>query len=332
MPLTEFAKRVFVAALVIAAVVLVGYTLQLFLLVFAGILLSILPATAGTWAGRKLGIPVQRATLCAVLALALLVGTMAWEFGASFAGQTDQLIQRTSEALVSLEEKASRFPEFGRILSSSSGLDLQEPAEAAASGVISAAAAMALVLFVGAYVALAPRLYIDSFLKLFSESRRRDIHVALQETADALRWWLLGQLISMALVGVITATGLLLLHVPMALPLALLATLATFVPYVGAIASAIPAMLIGFTVDNQTALYVGLVFAVAHLAEGYIAEPLIQRRFLYLPPAIVLSTQFLMHLLLGFVGIAFATPFLVVCMVMLKRFYFYENWREQKVC
>jgi predicted PurR-regulated permease PerM len=62
------------------------------------------------------------------------------------------------------------------------------------------------------------------------------------------------------------------------------------------------------------------------VTEGYIVVPLIQHRLVYLPPALILATQFFMQLFAGTTGLAFATPLMVVAMVLLKRLYFNEDW------
>jgi predicted PurR-regulated permease PerM len=143
-----------------------------------------------------------------------------------------------------------------------------------------------------------------------------------------LRWWLVGQMIAMAAVGTITITGLLLVGAPMAISLGVLAMLLTFVPYIGAIASAVPAILLALTHSQHMALYVVLVFLVAHFVEGYILVPLIQHKLVYLPPAMILVMQFLMQLFAGVIGVTLATPLMVVGMVLIKKLYFKQEWDE----
>jgi len=132
----------------------------------------------------------------------------------------------------------------------------------------------------------------------------------------------------MAVVGVITAIGLLIIGAPMAISLSLLAALLTFVPYVGAVVSAVPAVLLAFTKGSDTAFYVILVYLIAHVVEGYIVVPLIQHRMVYLPPAMILATQFLMELCVGILGVTLATPLMVVTMVPIKNLYFKQDWTE----
>src|SRR5207237_1612717 len=140
--------------------------------------------------------------------------------------------------------------------------------------------------------------------------------------------WLMAQLIAMGVVGLVTMIGLLIIGAPMAIPLSVMAALLTFVPYVGAVVSAIPAILLALTTGGNMPVYVILVYLVAHVIEGYIIVPLIQHRLVYLAPAMILATQFLMELFAGTVGVTFATPLMVVAMVLIKTLYFKQDWKE----
>jgi predicted PurR-regulated permease PerM len=71
-----------------------------------------------------------------------------------------------------------------------------------------------------------------------------------------------------------------------------------------------------------------LVYFIAHVVEGYIVTPMVQHRLVYLPPALILATQFLMHLFAGIIGVMLATPLMVVAMVLIKELYFEQHWTE----
>jgi predicted PurR-regulated permease PerM len=133
----------------------------------------------------------------------------------------------------------------------------------------------------------------------------------------------------MGIVGIITIIGLLMIGAPMAISLGVLATLLTFVPYVGAIVSAIPAILLAFTKGPDMVLYTILVYFIAHVVEGYIVTPFIQHRLVFLPPALILATQFLMELFAGTTGVMLATPLMVVAMVLIKELYFGQEWTDE---
>jgi predicted PurR-regulated permease PerM len=251
-----------------------------------------------------------------------------WLFGVQIFNQADRLFWALSQAYHQFHEKLAQYHVAGSLSTGAGGLNLETPAKAAASGILWMVASIVMVLFLGVYLSTGPELYTELFLSFFKPPIRGRISRLLDATASALRWWLAGQLIAMAAVGIITTIGLLIVGAPMAISLGVVAMLLTFVPYVGAIMSAIPAILLAFTRSPTLALYVVLIYLIAHVVEGYIVVPLVQHRLVYLPPAMILAMQFLMHVFAGTVGVTFATPLMVVAMVMIKRLYFKQDWTE----
>jgi AI-2E family transporter len=101
------------------------------------------------------------------------------------------------------------------------------------------------------------------------------IREVLHEMGRALRWWLIRRLISMAVIAVMTGAELWLIGVRLAFTLGLLAGTLSFVPFLGSISSAIPAILIALTQSTTMVLYVIVLYVVVHVTEGYILVPLI---------------------------------------------------------
>ncbi|WP_420473766.1 AI-2E family transporter [Noviherbaspirillum sp. ST9] len=133
--------------------------------------------------------------------------------------------------------------------------------------------------------------------------------------------WLRGKLLSMTVVGAATAIGLTILGVPLALALGLVAGLLDFIPYIGPVLAAIPALLIAFSQGPMLALYVILLFIVLQLLEGYLLLPLIERKTVSMPPALTITMQVLMGLAFGLAGIALATPLTAVVAVLVAMLY-----------
>jgi AI-2E family transporter len=106
------------------------------------------------------------------------------------------------------------------------------------------------------------------------------------QSRQPLRRWLLGQLIAMLLVFVLTGLGLWAIGVPAALALALLAGFAEFIPLVGPVVAAIPALLI---------------------APSGGLQPVMQHRLVSLPPAVTLFAVVGSGLLSGSLGVLLAT-------------------------
>ncbi len=62
-----------------------------------------------------------------------------------------------------------------------------------------------------------------------------------------------------------------------------------------------------------------------HTAEGYLLTPLVQRRAVYMPPALTILAQVMMGLLLGFLGLALATPLTAATLVLVKMLYLHQR-------
>jgi predicted PurR-regulated permease PerM len=133
-----------------------------------------------------------------------------------------------------------------------------------------------------------------------------------QRLGEGLRRWIRGILISMTIMGVVTAGGLKLAGVQDWLLLGCLTFFGTFVPYVGAISSAVPGLLVALAQSEQKFLLACLVYLGVHIMEGYVVQPLIMKKAVTIQPAILLLWQITMGLAFGLLGVVVATP-LYIC-------------------
>lgn len=178
-----------------------------------------------------------------------------------------------------------------------------------------------LVVFLGVYMAVCPGLYVDNFVRLFPIPRRRRIREVFSALGVALRWWLVGRAASMVVVGALTALGLWIAGVPEPLALALIAAVLAFVPFLGPVLGAVPAILVALVESPVKMLYVVLVFTIVQLLENYFITPLIQQRAVSLAPALLITVQIVMALLFGAMGVLLATPLAVVFIVVVQMLY-----------
>ena len=180
------------------------------------------------------------------------------------------------------------------------------------------------ILFIGIYGAAAPQSYVSGVVHLTPQRHRDRAHEVLDALSHALRWWLVGRLTMMTVVGIMTTLGLWLAGVPTPLALGLLAALLSFVPYIGPILSFIPAVLVAMMVSLTTALYVAIVFGVVQTLESYIITPLVQQRAVSLPPVILITAQIAMGVIAGATGVLLAAP-LAICVIVLLQMLYVED-------
>lgn len=128
----------------------------------------------------------------------------------------------------------------------------------------------------------------------------------------------------MIFVGLATGIGFALLGVPLALSLGLIAALLDFVPFFGPIVAGVLAVLFAFTEGPQTALYVAILMLAVQQVEGNLLMPLVQRWAVQLPAMLGLIAVVIFAGWFGIPGIVFATPLMVVLMVLVRKLYVEE--------
>lgn len=181
-----------------------------------------------------------------------------------------------------------------------------------------------MILFVGIYLAAESRWYTDGLLRLWPPGVRERRRAVLEACAQALRGWVLAQAVSMAVLGVASYIGLTLLGIPLPLLLALLTAALTFIPYLGPLISVIPPILLALALEPVRAIWVALFYLVLQNVEGYLLTPMVQRKAIRLPPALLLFTQVLFATLFGFVGVLIAAPWLVATLAFVRIVYVEE--------
>jgi predicted PurR-regulated permease PerM len=178
-----------------------------------------------------------------------------------------------------------------------------------------------LIVFAGIYLAADPGLYRRGVAHLLPEAQRKRVDDALQAAGQALSHWLLGQGVSMLAIGLLTWLGLTLLGMPLALTLGLITGALAFVPFFGAVTAGVLVVLLGFTQGPQMALYAALLFVAIQQAEEFLILPFVQRWAVRLPPVLGLVSVLIFSVLFGPLGALFATPLMVVVMVLVRKLY-----------
>jgi predicted PurR-regulated permease PerM len=186
---------------------------------------------------------------------------------------------------------------------------------------LAAFAGLLLIIFLAIYIAADPDMYHRGIMHLFPRRRRQRVGEVLSAIAGVLRKWLVTQLIAMAAIGTVTTIVLLILGVKAAVALGVIAGLLEFVPTVGPILSAVPAIAMAFVDSPQKALYVGIAYIGIQFIENHLLIPMLMKGGMDLPPALTILAQALMTLLFGFLGLMCAVPLLAAGMVAVKMLY-----------
>lgn len=310
---------------------------DLLVLVFAGILFAVFLDATAELLQRLARVPAAWSLPLAVLLLLVVLVVLGGVLGSEVVEQMDQLVPSLHTSWQHAEQQLRGY-EWGRALLDSANLRvlfqdrgwMAKITGGVFSGALGVVVGLLIVVFLGLYAAVAPRLYLDGALRLIPRAGRRRAREILDAVGSTLRWWLIGTLVKMALVGIATTIGLLLLDMPLALALGTIALLLEFIPYVGPVLAAIPALLVALALGPMQALYVGLLYLAIQMAENYVISPLVDQRSVHLPPVLTIVAQLLLGASpLGVLGVFFATPLTAVAIVLIRTLYIEDRLGER---
>ncbi|MFL5578953.1 MAG: AI-2E family transporter [Gemmatimonadaceae bacterium] len=339
-------RRLRVAPILTATVLTVlllwmfGRAVEVFLLLFIAILISLYLGATADFFSRRLRLPRRFAMgLAVVVSMGALIGLLTM-LVPPVIEQTQQLIRVLPATITSWEEGIARFiarfpalqqfwkPGENKILVAvydnlSGGFhDVVPKVFAAVHGFINLFA----VGIMSLYLALHPGVYREWLIALFPPVHRDLIRDVLGDLAGQLRAWIVGQLTAMFVLAVFTALGLYLLDVPFWLPFGIFTGAVAIVPFFGTLVSTvIPALFVltgggwaGFSPVGHAWLVV-LLGTVIHLFESNIVIPLITADKVKLPPVLTIMSVLVVGKIVGGFGLLIAVPLLVVIMVVVRR-------------
>jgi predicted PurR-regulated permease PerM len=329
---------VLIAVLIGAVAYFLWRGAHVLLLAFAGVLLAVFLAALADWLSRHTRLSYRWSLAAVVLGLLLLGAGLGYLLWNRLSAQVGELTQTLPASLGTIRDYLAQY-EWGQRLVENAPRAATGLGEGGAfsrltglvSGVAGFLEAAVVILVVGIFGAAEPGVYRAGLLHLVPPPYRRRVGEAADAIAFNLRYWLVGQVALMAVIGVTTAAGLALIGVPQALALGVLAGILELVPYIGAWLAAVPAGMVALLKGPQyLALTLGL-YLLLHLLEGYVLQPLIQRRAVHLPPALTLVSQVLLGEMLGILGLFVAAPLTVAAMVLLKMLYVEDTLGDEAV-
>lgn len=335
----QFVQRVLIVVGITTATVLllifVWRALPILLLIFAGVILGGFLRWVRDLAAHYSRLP-RRLALAVVLVSMLVITVLAVSFTAPVVqDQVDTLLEKLPNAMVELRTYVRQFSLGKRLLD-----EAEEPEKireflggeeeggnflGRVAGIFSttvgAVAGVLIILAISIYIAAEPSFYRAGILSLIPPRKRKRAGEVMTRLDYILRWWFAGQCLSMLVLGTTTALGLWLLGVPLALLLGLFTAVMTFIPNLGPIIAGVPAVLLALVEDPLLALYTIILFVVIQNVEGYVITPLVQRRIINMPPALIISVQILLAMTVGFMGVLLAMPLVACGMVLVNMLY-----------
>lgn len=300
----------------------VGFLSQPLLLILGGLVFASILDGGTRLLGRVL--PIGRGwrlTIITLLAIAFLVGTIALAGMqiAQQAGNFQDVITRQANRALEWAASFGFVPGdikieqiFEQVMGSLGRLTY------AVTNVIGAATSLFLIMVIGVFIAVEPRLYERGVGWMLPMRSRDGFYRMIERMAFTLRRLMAGRLLGMAVEGVGTWVLLWAGGVPMAMLLGLLTGILAFLPNIGAIISGVLIILVGFSAGVDTGLWAVMVYAVVQIVDGYLIVPYVAKKTVDLAPALVLGAQLLFGAMFGILGLALADPILAMAKAALQ--------------
>ena len=317
------------AAFLVLALLFVWYAAHSLLVIFAAILLAIFLRGLSSLLRRVVPVTAGMSIGIVVVLLLLVIGASIWLLAPRIVQQLSELTDNLPRAFSGVAGRLQQS-DFGRQLIkfvprieelTNRGAGILTPASWIFSTSVGLIVNLVIILFVGLYLALDPERYVRGFLLLISPRHRSQTRDILSTMAATMRHWLVGRILLMVVDAVLTGIGLWLLGVPLALTLGLIVGFLSFIPNLGPLGASIPAILIGLLQSPTQALYVAILYIAVQTLDGYVFTPIVQQHTVRLPPALIITSQLIMGVLLGAWGVLFATPLVAAAIVLINQVY-----------
>lgn len=296
---------------------------QLLMLVFGAVVIAAIFRALANPIRRHGKLPDWLALTLAIILIMAVIGAAFAAFGREVGRQAERLTDTLPAAWRAIEARLGNI-DLGQISDALPGPGDLAGLTSFALSLGGALATTLLVIAAAIYFAAQPEIYRRGLVLMVPKKGRELVDEALGDSGRALVMWLRGQLIIMSVVGTLTGLGLWLIGVPSPLALGLLAGLLDFVPFLGPIAAAIPALLIAFNLDFEMGLWTLALYVVVQQTEGNFLYPLVQRYAVGIPPGLQLFALLAAGLLFGLPGVLLGAPLTVVAYVLVKRLYVRE--------
>lgn len=319
----QFVKRTAIVV-ALAWLPLLAWYLRDFLLVVVGsllvaVLLQLVSEPFVRWCRLSEGWAMALAGVIILLAVA----GSGYVFGTHLTSELQDVFSRADEAIKTITGEL-QHSQIGRLaLAHLGGNNFSLTSFLGGIVTLSARllAAAILTIAAGVYLAAQPALYRKGAAYLLPPQYRPLAEQTIDDIARALRLWLLGQAIQMCLIGALSTAAVWLIGLPSPLALGAIAGLTEFIPYLGPIIAAIPAVLVAVTNGFYPALWTIVAYIIIHQIEGNLIVPIIERRLVLVPPAVLLLSIVAVTLIFGTIGIIFAAPITVIFFVAVKTLY-----------
>jgi predicted PurR-regulated permease PerM len=175
-----------------------------------------------------------------------------------------------------------------------------------------------------------PRI-IQSFLLLVPQGQRESISELISAMETSVGFYIAGQGILCLVIGIMALLAYLLIGLPNALVLALIAGVLEAVPMIGPLLGAIPAALVALSIAPDKLIWVIVATVVIQQLENSLLVPRIMSKAVGVNPFVTLLALFAFSSLFGLAGALMAIPIAAIIQLALNHFVFHQTTIELEV-
>lgn len=318
-----------ILSLIVVLLLLFKTLFSLVLLTLAGILLAVYFLGCAGFFQRKLKISRSWGLVVSVVGNILLLTAFFWFIGARLENQVSELTDTLPQTIENGRNYLQQSKIGKKVLdylnfsgNSQKTTTVIKQFFSSSFGIISD---LYIILLLAAFFIAGPNTYRKGVISLLPVTAKEKGESILDELYSVLKKWIKGQLFGFLFIAVLTGLGLWILGMPMILTLALIAGVLNFIPNFGPVIALIPAGLIGLMQGTTTAILVVCFYTFIQLVQSSVTQPLIQKKMVNLPPALVIFGQVAMGLLGGFWGVLLASPIVAIIMTLVNKLYVEKN-------
>lgn len=184
------------------------------------------------------------------------------------------------------------------------------------------------ILFLSFYWTLDGPRIIQSFLLLLPQGRRESIRDLISAMEAKVGYYIAGQGVLCLMVGVMALASYVLIGLPNALVLALIAGVLEAVPMIGPLLGAVPAALVALSLGPDKLIWVIVASVIIQQLENSLLVPRVMRKAVGVNPFVTLLAIFAFSSFFGIAGALMAIPMAAIIQLALNHFVFYPQTNE----
>ena len=270
-------------------------------------------------------VPEKTALLLAILANLVVLAAAAWFAGARLQQQAAELADTLPQTF-----RHARDQVAGTAVGQKAIDWLQSSGNSDKTGTVIAGffsstfgilSDIYIILLLALFFTVGPSTYSNGVVALLPPRAKSTGKKLLDGLGVVLQKWIKGQIVGFFFIGILTGLGLWLLGLPLVLTLALIAGISNSIPNFGPILAVIPAVLLALMQGTSTALIVVALYTGIQVIQSALMQPLVQKKIVNLPPALIIIAQVSLGLMTGFWGVLLAAPIVAIIKKIVDELY-----------